>query len=106
MKALHELGHSYAVKRWGGEVHEIGIMFLVFMPVPYVDASESAGFQSKWQRAFVGAAGILVEIFLASLALFIWLNAEEGLVRAFAFNVMLIGGVSTLFFNGNPLLRF
>lgn len=106
VKALHELGHSYAVKRWGGEVHEIGIMFLVFMPVPYVDASESAGFQSKWQRAFVGAAGILVEIFLASLALFIWLNAEEGLVRAFAFNVMLIGGVSTLFFNGNPLLRF
>src|SRR5206468_1584659 len=51
-------------------------------------------------------AGIIVELLLASLALFIWLDAEEGLVRAFAYNVMLIGGVSTVLFNGNPLLRF
>jgi len=106
VKALHELGHGYAVKRWGGEVHEIGVMFLVFMPVPYVDASAAAVYQNKWRRALVGAAGILVEAFLAALALFVWINAEEGLLRAFAFNVMLIGGVSTLLFNGNPLLRF
>lgn len=106
IKALHELGHAYAIKRWGGEVHEIGIMLLVFMPVPYVDASDSLAFQNKWQRALVGAAGILVEVALASLALIVWVNAEEGLVRAFAFNVMLIGGVSTLLFNGNPLLKF
>ncbi|MFC6657562.1 site-2 protease family protein [Roseibium salinum] len=97
IKALHELGHAYAIKRWGGDVHEIGIMMLVFMPVPYVDASDSAAFTGKWQRALVGAAGILVEVFLACLALIVWLNAGDGLVRAFAFNVMLIGGVSTLF---------
>lgn len=106
VKALHELGHGYAVKKWGGEVHEIGIMFLVFMPVPYVDASEATGFHEKWRRAFVGAAGIIVELLLASIAMFVWLQAEEGLVRAFAFNVMLIGGISTVLFNGNPLLRF
>ncbi|WP_371060254.1 HlyD family efflux transporter periplasmic adaptor subunit [Rhodosalinus sp. 5P4] len=106
VKAVHELGHAYAIKRWGGEVHEIGVMFLVFMPVPYVDASESIAFQSKWRRALVGGAGILVEIFLAAIAMIVWAGAEEGLVRAFAFNVMLIGGISTLLFNGNPLLRF
>ena len=106
MKALHELGHGYAVKKWGGEVHEMGIMFLVFMPVPYVDASASAGFQNKWQRALVGAAGIIVELLLAAIALFVWLSIEDGFVRALAFNVMLIGGISTLLFNGNPLLRF
>ncbi|MEN8205402.1 MAG: peptidase M50 [Pseudomonadota bacterium] len=106
VKALHELGHGYAVKRWGGEVHEIGIMFLVFMPVPYVDASNASAFQEKWRRALVGSAGILVEMFLAALAMFVWVDVEEGLVRAFAFNVMIIGGVSTVFFNGNPLLRF
>jgi len=81
-------------------------MFLVFLPVPYVDATGSASFGQKWQRALVGAAGIIVELLLSAIALFIWLNAEEGLVRAFAFNVMVIGGVSTVFFNGNPLLRF
>lgn len=106
IKTIHELGHAYTVKRWGGDVHEIGIMMLVFMPVPYVDASDSLAFRSKWQRALVGAAGILVEVFLAAIALIIWMNAEAGLVRAFAFNIMLIGGVSTLLFNGNPLLKF
>ena len=106
VKALHELGHGYVVKHWGGEVHELGVMFLVFIPVPYVDASASAAFREKWRRALVGAAGIFVELLLAVLALFVWLNVEPGPFRAFAFNIMLIGGVSTLLFNGNPLLRF
>lgn len=106
VKAVHELGHAYAAKVWGGEVHEIGIMFLVFIPVPYVDASASAAFPEKWRRAVVGGAGIMVELALAAGALIFWLNAEPGLARAFAFNVMLIGGVSTLLFNGNPLLRY
>lgn len=106
VKAFHELGHAWAVKRWGGQVHEIGVMFLVLMPVPYVDASDSMSFPSKWRRAVVGGAGILVEVFLASVAMIVWAHAEPGLLRAFCFSVMLIGGVSTLVFNGNPLLRF
>nr|GAJ37035.1 hypothetical protein BDOA9_0162530 [Bradyrhizobium sp. DOA9] len=106
VKALHELGHAYAIKRYGGHVHEIGVMLLVFMPVPYVDGSDSAAFQDKWQRALVGAAGILVELFLATLAMVLWVNSEEGVFRALMFSVMLIGGVSTVLFNGNPLLRF
>jgi putative peptide zinc metalloprotease protein len=106
VKALHELGHGYATKVSGGEVHEIGIMFLVLIPVPYVDASAASGFRSKYRRMTVGAIGIVVELFLGSLALFVWLNAELGAVHAVAYNIMLISGISTLLFNGNPLLRF
>jgi len=106
VKALHELGHAYATKKFGGEVHEIGIMLLVLTPVPYVDATAAWGFRDKRQRMLVGAAGIAVELFLGSLALFVWLWAEAGAVRAIAYNVMLISGISTLLFNGNPLLRF
>lgn len=106
VKLLHELGHGLAVKHWGGEVHETGIMFLVFMPVPYVDASASSAFSEKHRRMIVGAAGLAVELFLAVLALLVWVNAEPGMVRAIAFNVMLIASVSALLFNGNPLLRF
>jgi putative peptide zinc metalloprotease protein len=106
VKALHELGHGFAVKTWGGEVHEMGIMFLVFMPVPYVDASSASAFREKEKRMMVGAAGIIVEMFLAAVALMVWVSVEPGIVRAIAYNVMLIGGVSTLLFNGNPLLRF
>ncbi|WP_323804301.1 peptidase M50 [Sulfitobacter litoralis] len=106
VKAFHELGHGYAVKKFGGEVHEIGIMFLVLIPVPYVDASAASALREKHKRMLVGGIGIMIELLLASIALFVWLNAESGAVTAVAFNVMLIGGVSTLLFNGNPLLRF
>jgi len=106
VKALHELGHAMAVRAWGGEVHETGINLLVFMPVPYVDASAAWAFRDKRRRAVVGAAGILVELFLAALAIITWLLVEPGLVRELALNVALIGSVSTLLFNGNPLLRF
>lgn len=106
IKAIHELGHAYATKAWGGEVHEVGFMLLVLIPVPYVDASSSAAFPEKTRRAVVGGAGIMVELALAAMAMIFWVNAEPGLARAFAFNIMLIGGVSTLLFNGNPLLRF
>ncbi|WP_157117991.1 peptidase M50 [Oceanicoccus sagamiensis] len=106
VKALHELGHAYLAKMYGGEVHEIGVMFLVLMPVPYVDVSSISGFRDKRKRMAVGAAGIAVEMFLGSLALFVWLTVESGAAHAIAYNVILISGVSTLLFNGNPLLRF
>jgi putative peptide zinc metalloprotease protein len=106
VKGLHELGHAFATKVWGGEVHEMGIMFLVFMPVPYVDASSASVFPERRRRMVVGGAGILVELVLAALALLVWLYTEPGLVRSIAYNVVWIGGVSTLLFNGNPLLRF
>jgi putative peptide zinc metalloprotease protein len=106
VKTVHELAHGYAIKKAGGEVHDIGIMLLVLIPVPYVDATAASSFRNKYERMLVGAAGILAEMFLASLALFVWLSVEDGAVHAIAYNVMLIGGVSTLLFNGNPLLRF
>ncbi len=106
IKSLHELGHAYATKVWGGEVHEIGVMLLVFIPVLYVDASSSAAFRQKRRRMVVGAAGMLVEMALAAVAMIIWSQGAPGLGRTIAYNTILIGGVSTLFFNGNPLLRF
>lgn len=106
LKALHELGHGYLTKARGGEVREMGVMLLVFFPVPYVDASASAAFPGKWQRAAVAAGGILVETFVAALAVTVWAEASDGFVRALAFNLALIGGISTLLVNGNPLLRY
>ena len=106
IKALHELGHALATKLWGGEVHEVGVMLLALIPVPYVDASSASTFPEKRRRMVVGAAGMMVELFVAVLALWLWLNTEPGLIHSLAYNTLLIGSVSTLFFNGNPLLRF
>ena len=106
LKILHELGHAFATKIWGGEVHEMGIMFLVFSPVPYVDVSASAGFRARSRRILTTVAGMGVEVFVASLALFVWVAVEPGLLRNIAYNVILIAGVSTVFFNANPLVKF
>ncbi|HVK54492.1 MAG TPA: biotin/lipoyl-binding protein [Burkholderiales bacterium] len=106
MKALHELGHAFAVRHWGGEVKEAGVSFFLLVPAPYVDASDATGFTDKSRRIIVSLAGIAVELALAAIALLVWASVESGLVRDLALVVMAIGGVSTIVFNGNPLMRF
>jgi len=76
------------------------------MPIPYVDASSASAFRKTRRRVLVGAAGMVVELFIASLALFLWLEVQPGLFRAVLYNIMLIAGISTVLFNANPLLRF
>lgn len=106
IKLVHELGHAYSTRIFGGEVHEVGLMFLVFMPAPYVDATASAAFDDKWRRIVVAASGMMAELVLAAAAMAVWINAEPGVLRSAAFNTMMIASVSTLVFNSNPLLRF
>ena len=106
MKGLHELAHAHVVKRFGGEVHTFGIMLLMLLPLPYVDATGSWSFRDRHARALVGAAGIIAELVLAALGALVWAHTGPGLVNSLAFNVMVIGSVSSLLFNGNPLLRF
>lgn len=106
VKAIHELGHAYAIKARGGEVHEIGLMFLLMVPIPYVDASASAAFPERRWRMLVGAAGIMVELFLAALAMIAWTQMDPGPARSVAYSVILICSVSTVLMNGNPLLRY
>ena len=106
IKFLHELGHAFSAKLEGGEVHEMGVNFMMFMPIPYVNVSTSTHFRSKYKRMLVSAAGILVETFLASLGLLLFLATEPGLLQDIGFNIFIIGGISSLFFNGNPLLKY
>jgi putative peptide zinc metalloprotease protein len=105
-KILHEFGHGLACKRFGGECHEMGVMLLVFTPCLYCNVSDSWMIPSRWRRAAVGAAGIYIELVLASLATFVWWFSEPGLVHHLALNVMFVCSVSTLLFNANPLMRY
>jgi putative peptide zinc metalloprotease protein len=105
-KIVHELAHGIAAKSFGASVNEFGVMLLVLYPTPYVDVSSAQAIDDKWQRALVSGAGIAADLLLASLALYVWLAAEPGFVRAVALNTVLICGLSSLFVNGNPLMRF
>lgn len=113
IKLFHEFGHAFACKilgqreGTGGEVHVMGIMFMVMTPMPYVDASSAWALRSKWRRAIIGAAGMWVELALAAGALLLWAHTATGTVlSALCYNVMFVASVSTLLFNANPLLRY
>ncbi|MFO7900668.1 MAG: hypothetical protein R6V58_16610 [Planctomycetota bacterium] len=112
-KVFHEFGHAFACKEFGrragrhGEVHTMGVMFLVFTPLPYVDASSAWAFRKKWHRVVVGSAGMMVEFAVAAVAAIIWARTSPShWVHAVTYNMMFIASVSSLLFNGNPLLRF
>ena len=105
-KVLHEFGHGLSCKHFGGECHEMGVMILVLTPCLYCNVSDSWMLPNKWQRALIGAAGIIVEVTLASIATFVWWFTEPGLLHYLCLNTMFIASISTILFNGNPLLRY
>jgi putative peptide zinc metalloprotease protein len=113
IKGLHELGHGFACKQFGvaqggeGEVHAMGIALLIFVPVPYVDASSAWSLRRRSHRIVVSLAGVMTELVCASLAAIVWVSTGPGsLPHALAANVIVLASVSTLIFNGNPLLRY
>ncbi len=106
VKVFHELGHAITCKRFGGEVHAMGVMLLVFTPLPYVDATSSWSIRSRWSRVLIGASGMIFELFLAFLAAFLWVYTGPGTVHSIAYNVMFIASVTTVVFNAVPLLRY
>lgn len=105
IKALHEIAHGLAVRRLGGEVRDWGVSLLVLLPMPWVDASAANAMPQARHRMLVSAAGVLAELGLATLGLFVWLAVEPGRVADIAFAVLVLGGLSTLLANANPLLR-
>jgi putative peptide zinc metalloprotease protein len=105
-KILHEFAHGYACRRYGREVPEMGVMLLVFNPLPYVDASSCYAFARKYQRVVVGLAGMAAELFVAAIAVKIWAEGGDGVISRVAYNVAITASVGALLFNLNPLLRF
>lgn len=105
-KIIHEFGHGLACTHFGGECHEMGVLFLVLTPCLYCNVSDSWMMPNKWHRIFISSAGIYVEVVLASLATFIWWNTSQGVLHNLAFSTMFICSVSTVLFNANPLLRY
>jgi len=105
-KILHEFGHALTCKHFGGECHEMGVMLLAFTPCIYCNVSDSWMLPNKWHRIAVSAAGVLIELTLASLGLLLWHFSYPGPLNSLALNLAVVCSISTLIFNGNPLMRF
>jgi putative peptide zinc metalloprotease protein len=107
VKVIHEFGHGLSCKAFGGEVHEMGFLILCFSPAMYCNVSDAWTIPNKWHRIIIGGAGIYVELMIASIATFVWWNTpSQPFVNNLALSLMVVCSVSTVIFNGNPLMRY
>ncbi|MEW4531086.1 site-2 protease family protein [Maioricimonas sp. JC845] len=106
VKILHELGHAFACRHFGGTCREVGVMLLAFTPCLYCNVSDAWLFPNKWHRVAVSAAGIAVELVLAAVCTFLWWFSVPGPFNAVCLYVMIVCTTSTLLLNGNPLMRY
>jgi putative peptide zinc metalloprotease protein len=106
VKVFHELGHALTCRHFGGRCHELGFMLLVFTPCLYCNVSDAWLLPEKWRRIAISAAGIVVEMMVASLATFVWWFSGNGLINSLSLDLMFVCSVNTLMLNGNPLLRY
>jgi putative peptide zinc metalloprotease protein len=106
VKILHEFGHGLSCKKFGGEVHEMGFMLLVFSPALYCNVTDAWMLPNRWHRAIIGAAGIYVELIIAAAAAWVWWFSEPGMLNFLCLSTIVVCSVSTVVFNGNPLMKF
>ncbi len=105
--AVHEFGHAYACKHFGGSVHRMGFMLMYFSPCFFVDVSQSMLFENKWQRIWVAMGGIFFESFITIAAGIVWWITPVDLgINDLAYRVMIYGLIIGVLLNLNPLLKF
>ena len=105
-KVLHELGHAVSCRHYGAECHEMGVMLLAMTPVLYCNVSDAWMLPNRWHRIMVSAAGMYIELLLAAVCLFLWWFSLPGFFNSLCLNVVVVCSVTTILFNGNPLLRY
>jgi hypothetical protein len=102
---IHELGHGFTCKYFGGQVHEIGAMLIYFEPAFFCNVNDAWTFPDLKARLWVTAAGSWIQLVIASIAAIIWWAATPGtMVSQVAFAAVLIGGFTTVLMNANPLI--
>lgn len=101
----HEIAHGLTCKRFGGEVHDVGVMLMFFLPCMYCNVTDAWLIREKWKRLAITAAGGYCDLCLWALAVLVWrITVPDCLVNYLAFMVLTVCGTRGLI-NFNPLLR-
>ncbi|MBN2064208.1 MAG: HlyD family efflux transporter periplasmic adaptor subunit [Sedimentisphaerales bacterium] len=106
LKVIHEFGHAFACKKFGGQVTEMGLFLIVLTPCAYVDVTSSWGFNRKLHRLIVGLGGMYFESIIAFAALLTWSLTDGLIAQQMAHNVFFLASLATVLMNINPLMRF
>jgi putative peptide zinc metalloprotease protein len=101
---LHELGHAFAVKAFGREVHRAGVGWLWYAPIAFVDTSDM-WLSGRWPRVAVDLAGLHVNLILAGVsAAAAWMTPD--LFWSAVFWQWALASYWMVAVNLNPLLEF
>ncbi len=106
IKTLHELAHAYTAVRYGCQIPTMGIALLVMFPILYTDTSDTWRIKSAAQRVHVGAAGMIMELYIACIATFCWGFLPDGILKSAAFLLATTSWLMSLAINLNGLMRF
>ena len=68
----HEFAHALTCKKYGGEVHKMGIMLYYFTVCAYADTSDAWLFKERYKRIITSLNGPLFSLFVASLCLWLY----------------------------------
>ncbi len=103
--ALHELGHAFTLKHYGGIVPEVGLLFMCLFPAAYTNTSDSYCLP-KFKRVLVVGAGIIVQVTLAAVGLLFWHISLPGTWLHTGSFLLMAGALFTVTINLNPLAKF
>lgn len=107
VKVCHEFGHGISCKKFGGDVPEMGLLVLCFVPCLFCNVSDAWTLPGKWRRMIIGLGGVYVELGIAALATFVWwTSTPNAFLHHLSLNLIVVCGVSTVLINSNPLLRY
>lgn len=106
VKIIHELSHAYTAKLLGSKVRCMGVAFIFLTPRFYTDISDMITLD-KISRIKIALAGMWVELIIGGLACFFFIAVPlHSNVSQICVSFITVSLVSSLFFNGNPLMRF
>ena len=105
-KVFHELGHALACKKYQLNVATMGVAFLVLFPMLYTDTQQSWRLKNHKSRLFVSISGVLMEFYLAIIALWLWMILPFGIFKSICFFLATYSLLTTILINISPFLRF
>lgn len=106
LKVAHELGHAFVARAKGCNVPVMGIAVMLLAPMLYTETSDAWRLPKRKDRMLIDAAGVLVELALAAVALLLWPFLPDGSLRSAAFFVSSTAIVMSIAVNASPFMRF
>jgi putative peptide zinc metalloprotease protein len=103
---LHELGHAFTLKHYGGIVPEVGLLFMLLIPAAYTNTTDSYRLVKGRQRVLVIAAGVIFQLIIAACALWLWNISVSGSWLATTSYLLMVAALFTVAVNLNPLAKF